>query len=345
MAKHRTYNDEITVYVWKFVSTDHPGHAALKIRSGLDESLNSYISWWPGGEGAQPRPHEDYKYDMLCEMSPRTRERLVNNEFPNTLPGQRTIKVGENDIWVQGAHYQVKLPAVGTTRVQGGAELRWGLNLKGMQAWWSRFKTLPHQKYKMMSRQYNCSAVVKSALLAAGAHYIVPAPVTLFPINPNDITGWAKALETKLDRLNQGTTDLINRIQNRTGQPTIDPIQIDGVDELITVYMWRALSDSYVTGLVKTRSHFLRQIDQILDKYHQIGWDSKERRPEKIQLLGDLMDAIREFLANRAKSERVPAVLALAKHVLKFMSRKQFDYMKDFDDVFQNEVWFNTSLF
>src|SRR5262245_5057152 len=64
MAKHREFDREVTVYVWRFLHVRHVGHAAVKLR-GLTTAENAYISWWPEDEEAKKGEFGYQKRELL----------------------------------------------------------------------------------------------------------------------------------------------------------------------------------------------------------------------------------------------------------------------------------------
>ncbi|HMP02429.1 MAG TPA: hypothetical protein PKD86_01775 [Gemmatales bacterium] len=325
MAKHREYDREATVYVWRYESSKRPGHAALKL-TGLPGADRIYISWWPSGGVGNNNfrhltgdPHESYKEDMECEMSERTQTRLRGGLF-TLRPNQREISRSQQGVVTYGtmADEVIKLP------LQGAQGCIAGLSGEKILAWWEIFKNCPHPTYKFASKNKNCSGVVAAALRVGGADQFARSPQALLFIDPNQIAAWAKKLKKKLKKRNEAGRRLALELDVNGVPQTTAP-----VEELMAPRTWLELSNRNMKP-GQPRSPLLQEIDRALLRYfsHR-GW-TEISYACKLIALGRLMDAIHTYLGVKSGGKRGDAVLTLGRQVLD-VARKRYSEAEEDD--------------
>ncbi len=328
MAKHREFDREVTVYVWRFLHIRHVGHAAVKLR-GSTMAENAYVSWWPededakkGTPGYQQREfHSSYKQDMQTEISSRTQERLENETYqPRTRQeqlrdgtyqtrGQRRVTIDGEDVWGKDADEKIKLPGL------GAAGVHFGLDLARMAEWWSLFKIYPHGKFKMVSKHSNCSGVAAAALKVGGAEQFAKAPGAIFSLDPNQIAKWARQIRAEIDARNEDAKRMAMFLAE-SGEYAPETIT-----EVMSFADWTTLSNKNMGGL-HLRSEKIKQIDRLLRQYHALVWGDRDANLQKIQVLRDLMAPIHHHLGHKPGSKRGDAVLKLGKQVLETLKLK-----------------------
>jgi hypothetical protein len=347
MAQHREFAREITVYVWRFHSVFHCGHAAVKITGipGLPQEFQKdYISWWPGKKGGLFNLFENqeadrqlsYKRDMKNEMSDNTRGRLERHEFlPRVVDGkptQRVVQVPDSttgelkNVWGQEADVKIKLPARGGNMVGNELQDMFGLDAVDMFNWWFTFRNCPHPKYKFASKHTNCAGVAALALMAGGAHTYADPPAPLMSMTPNQIERWALEIKDVLARWNQ-TAKALNQ------QVAANRWTDSNVEELFDVDEWKTLSN-LIAGNPFFRSDKIRKIDDLLKKYHRLAW-SAENAVQKRKIMGDMMDVIHQYLAHKPQAKRRDAVVELGMRILRVVSLKLITYNRNPGE----EVW------
>jgi hypothetical protein len=327
MAKDREFDREVTVYVWRFRGVDHPGHAAVKL-TGVPGRDKAYISWWPGGGGKQCKGkragiHGNYHKDMTSEISPNVTSRLGKDLQPRR--GQRQVVYGydalhERDLkrWGQEADEKIKLPGRGATGVE------FGLDLVRMYEWWQVFQHCPHPRYKFASKHSNCSGVAAAALRVGGADQFASPPTALLFIDPSQVADWAWAVKDALAERNEAAKRLAVDLD------TVGEVQLDPVEDLMTVPEWKQLSNRDMGGAF-LRSPKVKDMDRLLQKYHTLAWNDEQGRARLI-VLGKLMDTIHHYLAHKPGSKRGDAVLALGKQVLN-VSKEKARHYRDYTKV------------
>jgi hypothetical protein len=269
-----------------------------------------YISWW-----VEPTPvttnTRSYKRDMHAEMARTTRTALSEGRF-DARPGQREVTFMGEKKWAQDAHRKIKLPGLGAKGVT------FGLDLLRMYEWWQVFQRCPHPRYKKVSTHHNCASVAAAALRVGGADQFVPAPGGLFYLSPNQIADWADRVSEEIARRNQVAVRLANDL---LAGGEVEPVT---VEEVMGVPQWTQLSNQNMRGLF-LRSDRVKAIDRLLGQYHGSEW-SEDTFNAKMELLGQLLDTIHQYLAHKPGSKRGDAVLTLAKEVLCVAKANQAEY-------------------
>ena len=347
MGKHRDFDREAVVYVWRYKGPNHPGHASVKL-SGLPEVdgyRKSYISWWPArgvdGKGdfftsQKSGRNWNYHRDMYNEMKPGTRRNLDKGTF-QPRHGQRMVLQYEtgSEEWGQEADEKIRIPGM------GAAGVLFGLDLARIHRWWEIFRSCPHPEYKYSSRNSNCAGVAILALRAGGADRWAPAPKVAIYVDPNQVARWAHQIRETLDRHNEAAWEVNQALIN-------DGRQIDeSVREVMSYEEWLTKSSRDETRQ-RFRSERLRLIDQLLLEYHTESWSTT---PDvKLLLLGQIMDAINRFLRHKPTSKRGDAVLNLGEQVLSVARKQEKFYRtrlqteKDTNTKYDDTMWIRKDI-
>ncbi len=342
MAQHKEFDREVTVYVWRYQSAKHPGHAAMKI-AGIPGEEQAYISWWPkDGVGDNQFQHQraqfhgGYKEDMEYEISDRTQQNLQTGRFDRLRPNQRIVRKENNGTNVYGAKADevIKLP------VQGAQGCVAGLDGAKILAWWQIFKNCPHPNYKFASKNKNCSGVVAAALRVGGADQFSKSPSAMLFIDPNQIASWAKKVKKKLAKQNRAARDLAVQLGGEVVQQPTQPVQ-----ELMTGREWLELSNQNMKPGEK-RSPKLQEIDRLLVSYYRYrNWEGVNSTSRLI-VLGRLMDAIHTYLGLKSGGRRSDAIVKLGHQVLA-VARYRYEQAEEDDRMIvdSQSLWCKQNLY
>jgi hypothetical protein len=263
---------------------------------------------------------EAYVQDKVCEISPRTRERLQNGCDENGTPyrprtGQRPYLFDDDGnrvksadravemLYGQSADQKIRLPAGG----MGG--ITWGLDIVAIYRWWEVFRRAPMPVYKLLGNTQNCAGVAALALRAGLANSYVKPPRALFFMDPNQIARWAGEVDKVIETLNTYSSDAL-RIPAVTG---FAPIK---ATELMSLKDWKYWTAKNVSAFA-IRGGQVAKIDQLLEQYHAITWnvDPTKSYPAKIELLKQLMTQVHSYLGEKAGGKRQDAVLLLGEQI------------------------------
>jgi hypothetical protein len=147
---------KVTVYIWPQSKGESKfGHAAMQI-----SERGSYVSWWPGGEGASP-------FSLL----------------PGVVhPASSPLNLRQDIEWEGGKH-----PESYTIEHHG-------LNEQEMERFYrNEYGIVGDHKYRL--RRKNCSTMVFKVLEAGGATNLVRAPFFQWIWTPNQVREYAISLQ------------------------------------------------------------------------------------------------------------------------------------------------------
>lgn len=327
MAKHREFEQEVTVYVWRYEGEKRPGHAAVKLRGGTGR--DGYISWWPQAGGVRDHrkvyqgaiSKRDVKDDMVSEISELTQIRLREGQF-TPRPGQVVVRTyldydHEANLYGRQADEKIKLPGLGQSLTP------YGLDIERMLQWWRVFCACPHPRYKFASKTSNCAAVAAAALRAGGADQFHKPPSALLFLDPNQIAAWTHKLRAAIDRKNEPAKRLAVELQQHEEPPQLQSLPDTGV---ISYEAWMQISNKDM-GKSLIRSDMVKKIDHKLKAFHAIkAFPHDPGFNAKLEKLGEVMDAVHYYLSHKTGSKRSDAVLLMGRQILGYLRKLNTSY-------------------
>lgn len=326
----------INVLVWEYHSVRHCGHAALRISHGGREA---YCSWWPSdiktknagkGKGSDfPSPVKRGVLDRTfpidakaeCGADGRLRFSAFENGTGRLRPGQQLM--GENqdgtaEIW-QHPQHDIAIPGI-----QDGPAVA-GLDLERMLTCWNLLNINPRRKYRLVSKEYNCSSIAAAILVVGGAAFYSEVATGRKPdlgfmwTNPNHVRDWAMQIRDGIAMARRAQGMVLQPTFAGDGGPMLAPA--NGHNEIMDLATWKRISAvkmSFATGLAR-RGEQVAKIDEYLRDYHILGpwnWRNFAQCKQKIGRLGAMLREACSHIMEKANSNRRDAVLQLATQVI-----------------------------
>jgi hypothetical protein len=272
---------DLTLYFWNPGNLNYPnGHAAFRVRLGTQELV--------------------FNYDEAADVDPVKRRNVL--DVYARLKLQRRSEQEQHAL-IGTATHKVKIPLI------NGGDKPWGLFPKTQSA---------YQERRAYSLTDGSISGVGEILDMSGARIFAKPPDRFARLNLGQLITWARAVQMRIDRLNEMTGELLKEIDHNAAARNYKfPADLRGPGRVISAADWRELSNRDVSNSV-IRSSGIRKIDNLLTSYH--GASGVSAIWDRLGILAELFEAIWEY--NREKgseSARQTAVLTLASNIIGFM--------------------------
>ncbi len=204
----------------------------------------------------------------------------------------------DNDNMVYGRACDETIPLP----MRGGDNLC-GLDADAIVQWWTQVTNNPNMPYRLLSKQYNCDALVVEALKQGGAEGYVKAPGVWIARGAASLKSWVADLRVRIELMNS----LIRRADDLLRRAIPEP-WVPGTP-LWTSQRWR--TESKV--IVGRRTEQVAAIDVLLPKYETavMAGNLNEQRAALFDVLANVL----QHLEQKPTSDRRQAVARLGRQV------------------------------
>ena len=323
----------IKLLIWKnargFKAYTHPGHAALAITDG--NNVEHYVSWWPEDVDKDEDKRRGYQKggtnsllnDYVMEMGDNARARLRSGAVPRAgqTKSENIVEDGftvnnQYAQWVKRPDETLTIPSVDDRSHPDRASI--GLCEKNIEDWWTLFseKRVGYfaQRYKMISKDFNCASVVMLALIAGGCDIFLKHDRACFYYLPNEIMNYGRRLSDRIREINdQAQTVNASLLANHArispgSRSQFGSCNPDGTGDIWSATAWRMES----AVRIGRRKEQISQIDHLIQEYWAAGpvWNDANK-VEKSVKLREILRQVQSHIVEKPKSDRRESVLKL----------------------------------
>lgn len=343
------YRWEATAAIWKKGDGKAAiGHAAIALRRGSSENptfedLNEqrWVSWVPVGQDKNQNDvrqgmfQKCYAHDMRMEtryttglalnnrwFDAREKQLVVGRSEKTYTSPKDNSSVAWREQWGTEADLFVPMAAFGPTMI--------GIDMNRIVHWCVNFNRSTTSYYDLVSNTNNCASVAWLALEAGGGKAFSKIfgsfPNHITYITPMEFYAYCMQIAQGIDRINNDFREIKRlkdlKIQNNPGLKLGAKKGFGFAPDIYSYRDWMQESDV----AWKIRGFILRRIDNAIENYHNLKWDTNYS--EKLYELLVIIHNLEEHLRKSESGKRDPAMCALASQVDLVVERLRADVMK-----------------